>query len=411
MKKNVIVWSLYDFANSIIMIVFLFYFSQWLVIDSGKPDWWYNATLVASSILFIVLAPFLSRKLDASGAKLAGVRVMTVIMAVFYIATAIIMLFFPLQALLAAALFTLAMTTYLLSFIYYTPMLSDVSNASNHGWVSGLGMGANYIGQVFGLLVTLPFATGAIYLIGSHGRPQTLIPAIILFALSAAPLLFFYREPQKVVVPGSVTSPTPALAPVGVFTILKKILSIRNLALTMIAYFLFSDALLTFSNNFPIFLEKAFAATDSIKTYLTAGILILSAIGSVVFGKISDKKGKKETLLFVLICWLILFPVLAFSTSFLMASIICLVAGLFFGPVWGISRAMVSDYAPKEIEASSFGIYTVAERFATFIGPITWSLIIANTDGHGAASYSYAIIGMGILILISILFVVRIRRV
>ena len=29
MKRNILLWSLYDFANSIVMIVFLLYFAQW----------------------------------------------------------------------------------------------------------------------------------------------------------------------------------------------------------------------------------------------------------------------------------------------------------------------------------------------------------------------------------------------
>ena len=56
MRKNIFLWALYDFANSIIMIVFLFYFSQWLVVDSGKPDWWYNATLIGPITWSIILA-------------------------------------------------------------------------------------------------------------------------------------------------------------------------------------------------------------------------------------------------------------------------------------------------------------------------------------------------------------------
>ena len=41
-KKNIFFWTLYDFANSIVAIVFFLYFSQWLVVDKGVPDFWYN---------------------------------------------------------------------------------------------------------------------------------------------------------------------------------------------------------------------------------------------------------------------------------------------------------------------------------------------------------------------------------
>ena len=37
-KRNLFVWSLYDFANSIIYVNVLLYFAQWMVIDAGLPD-------------------------------------------------------------------------------------------------------------------------------------------------------------------------------------------------------------------------------------------------------------------------------------------------------------------------------------------------------------------------------------
>ncbi|MEK7129223.1 MAG: MFS transporter [Patescibacteria group bacterium] len=406
MKKNIFLWSLYDFANSIIMIVFLFYFSQWLVVDSGKPDWWYNATLVISSLLFILTAPVAGQRLDVTGRKIAGVRVMSVIMFIFFLLTALVTLFTPSQALLATTLFTLAMYFYLMSFVYYTPMINDLSTDVNRGWVSGLGLGGNYAGQVFGLLVTLPFATGAIELFGAPGRAQTLIPAIILFAIFALPLLLKYKE--------TVAERVIAKMNVGdeyakVFQTTKTVFSIRNLSLLFIAYFIFSDALLTFANNFPIFLEKVFSATDSIKTYLTAGILTLSGVGSLIFGKMADKKGTKFTLSVLLTFWIIFFPALAFAPSLTVAAVICLIAGLFFGPVWSVSRAMVAEFTPRGIEGRSFSFYTLAERFATFVGPIMWSVILVATAKSGNASYSYALVGMGVLLLLGFLVVRKIK--
>jgi len=406
MRKNIFLWALYDFANSIIMIVFLFYFSQWLVIDSGKPDWWYNATLIVSSLLSILTVPIAGQRLDVTGRKLSGVRLTSGIMTLFYLSTALIMIWAPSQILVATILFTLAMYFYLMSFIYYTPMINDLSTDTNRGWISGLGFGANYIGQVFGLLVTLPFATGAIKIFGAPSRVETLIPAIILFVISALPLLLTYKENTAKQI---FTKINISDEYAKVFQTIKTVFSIRNIALLLVAYFLFSDALITFGNNFPIFLEKVFGVTDKIKTYLSAGILIMSGIGSFIFGKIADKKGTNLTLSVVLVAWIIIFPMLALAPSFFIASIICLIAGLFYGPVWTISRAMISEFTPREIEARSFSFYTLAERFATFIGPITWSVILTATAKSGNTSYSYALMSMGVLVLLGFLILRKIE--
>ncbi|MEK7132382.1 MAG: MFS transporter [Patescibacteria group bacterium] len=406
MKKNVFLWSLYDFANSIIMIVFLFYFSQWLVVDQGKPDWWYNASLVLSSLFFIFTAPIVAERLDATKKKLVGVRLFSLLMVVFYLLTALITLFAPTLSFLATSCFTLALYCYLMSFVYYTPMITDVSTEKNRGWISGLGMGANSLGQVFGLLATLPFATGAIMTIGASGRAQTLLPAILLFVIFSAPLLLVYKEPVA-------TNPPPRFNILSeyakFFSILKKVFSIKNFLLFFIAYLLFTDALLTFSNNFPIFLEKVFAATDDVKTYLTAGILTLSGVGSIFFGKVSDKIGTKRTLFGLLTFWAVFFPVLAYAPSLGFAGAVCLLAGLFFGPVWGVSRAMVTQVAPKDAEARSFAFYTLAERFATFLGPIVWSTILAATANGDSLGYSYALVGMGGLVIIGLFFLKQVK--
>lgn len=406
MKKNIYLWALYDFANSIIMIVFLFYFSQWLVVDSHEPDWWFNATLIISSILFILTAPVIGQRLDTTKRKKYGLRVSTVIMFLLYLATSIVVLFFPSQTLLAAIIFTFAIYFYIVSFIFYTPMINDISDDTNRGYVSGLGMGFNYAGQVIGLLVTLPFATGVIYLFGSAGRPQTLLPATILFAIFALPMLLWFKEKEGL----------PVLEKIKIrdeytkiLKTIKQILLNKNLLFLLLGYFLFGDALLTFSNNFPLFLEKAHGASDAVKTYLTAGILTLSAVGSIILGKISDRKGSVRTLFWLLIVWTILFPIIAFVPSFKLVVISCLIAGFFFGPMWGISRTIVAETTHVSVEASSFSFYILAERFATLIGPITWSVVLASTASLGNISYSYTILSMGVLVFISLFFIRKIK--
>jgi hypothetical protein len=70
MKKNIILRALYDFANSLVMIIFLFYFSQRLVIDQGVAEIWYNVSLIAASGIFILISPYLSKLVDQGANKI-----------------------------------------------------------------------------------------------------------------------------------------------------------------------------------------------------------------------------------------------------------------------------------------------------------------------------------------------------
>ncbi|HEY4505989.1 MAG TPA: MFS transporter [Candidatus Paceibacterota bacterium] len=399
-KRNLWLWSLYDFANSIVLMAFLFYFSQWLVIDQGKPAWWYNIALVASSALFIITAPYISKKIDATNLKLGGLRFWTALTFIGYLMVALLTVLTNDIEFLVTVIYTLSTYAYLVCFLYFTPMLSDLATTSDRSWKSGIGQGANSIGQVVGVLVTLPFVNG-LTLFGDPGRAQALLPATIIFGVLALPMLLFYRESKKV--PSSDTGAVRTTS--NLVTLFKEVFSHRALALLFLAYFLFSDALLTFANNFPLYLETVHYATDTVKSVLTASILILAAIGAVVFGKIADKKGNLKTLKVILVIWCFILVAMALVGNFKLLVPIFLFAGIFYGPVWAISRALVAELAPPHLTASSYSYYVVAERFATLVGPLVWSIALV-TMGEGVRGYQAGLLSLTVLVVVG-LFVLR----
>ena len=296
MKLKIFYWALYDFANSIVLITFVFYFSQWLVVEHGRPSWWYNGALVVSSVLFVLTAPVFSRIIDITGKKIAGLRIWTLLSAIAMGIVSLIAVYSDSLDVLATVLYTLGMYAYLMCFLYFTPMLNDLSTSRNRGRISGVGQGANSLGQVAGLLVTLPFVNGTITLFGEPGRAQALMPSVILFAFLALPILFLYREDE--VVKPWIQRPHGSRSLIVLF---KTILADKSLAFLFLAYFLFSDALLTFANNFPLYLQAVHGASDTLKALLTVAILGLAAVGAVIFGYISDRFGHKKTLTAVLV--------------------------------------------------------------------------------------------------------------
>ncbi|KND48507.1 MAG: Major facilitator superfamily [Parcubacteria bacterium C7867-005] len=401
-KKPLFLWSLYDFANSIVLMAFLFYFSQWLVIDQGKPAWWYNAALIVSSTLFIITAPLVSKKIDATKVKIKGLRFWTLLTFAGYTGVSLLVMFSDSLEVFATILYTLSTYAYLVCFLYFTPMLNDLSSQENRSWRSGIGQSANSIGQVVGILITLPFVNG-VTLFGDPGRAQALFPATIIFGLLALPMLLFYRENANSVI--DIPLAKGQSNPVSLF---REVFSCKPLALLLLAYFLFSDAMLTFANNFPLYLETVHHATDTVKSLLTASILILAAIGAIIFGKIADKKGNLKTLKIILVVWCFIFMAMVLVTNFKTLIPIFLFAGILFGPVWGISRALVGELAPPHLVASSYSYYVVAERFATFVGPAVWSIALI-TMGEGVRGYQTGLISLTLLLIISLFVLNRIK--
>ena len=79
-KKKIFLWTLYDFANSITVVAFLLYFSQWLVVEHNVPDIWYNLMYTGSSILLILTAPIAGIIADKKRIRMPYLRITTVLM-------------------------------------------------------------------------------------------------------------------------------------------------------------------------------------------------------------------------------------------------------------------------------------------------------------------------------------------
>src|SRR3989344_1793962 len=289
-RKNAFLWITYDFANSIVSIVFFLYFAQWIVIDRGVPDIYFNLTFTISAVLLLFTAPITGTFLDKYVRRITGLRYATIFTAVFYGACA----FFALQGMEIYSLifYTLGLYVYLLSFTFYTPLMNDISSTKKRGLVSGLGITANYLGQVVGLLIALPFSSGSLSFFGSAPRAETLLPSVIIFFVLSLPMLILFREPKR---PKEKLRLGSRLQEMINET--RLLLSLSSVSLFLLAYFLFNDAILTASNNFPIFVEHVWGVSDTVKTYILLGILITSAIGGALSGLIADKFGHKRTLM------------------------------------------------------------------------------------------------------------------
>jgi UMF1 family MFS transporter len=385
------------------MIAFFLYFSQWLVIDRGVSDLWFNITLAAASMLFLLVGPVMGSIADKTGNKSSGMRYTTAITALFYLATGLTAVLFPASVVIAIIFFTIATAAYLSSFIYYNSFLKDIAPREKLGLVSGWGIFGNYLGQITAVLVTLPFATGAITLFGHPGRAQAFIPATILFLILAIPMLVhFKKEAPKHHIEIKVIDEYK-----GVIASFKSLFKIPYLATFFLAYFFFNDAITTASNNFPIYMDRVFGVDDSIKSYILIGIMITSAIGSPLSGWIADKIGHKKTLFGILTGWIIIFPLLAIATNIASVVLISVVMGFWFGAAWTVTRAMVIDITPHEKLNQSFTYFTLMERFATFIGPISWGLIVMYGPTAHAINYRAAAFAMAIFVLIGLFIVKR----
>ena len=390
-KKNLFVWTLYDFANSIVSIVFLLYFSQWLVVDKGVSDLSYNLLFTLGSVLLLLTAPVFGSLADKTGANYRYLKQTTWLAFSCYLAVSLITLFASGEVFLAAAFFLFANYFYQFSFVFYNALLPQVASPDKWGKASGIGQAGNFTGQVAGLLLTMPLASGAVYLVGEVGRAQTLWPATVLFLLLALPMLLLFKRSVSESVSERVSLKEEYRSQWKAFL---ELIKDRNMKFFLLAYFFFNDAIITISNNFPIYLENVFAAPDKLKTYLLAGALLMSVFGALFSGFVTDRIGLKKSLRGIIGIWIIFVPILGLTTNFKVFMVLCVLMGFLFGAIWTITRASMAALTPRDQMNYGFSFYTLAERTSTLVGPVSWGVVTYIFSSFGATRYRLAMLCM-----------------
>ena len=401
-RRNIFLWVSYDFANSLVSIVFFLYFAQWIVIDRGIADIYFNLTFTISALFLLFTAPITGFLLDKYFRRITGLRYATIATSLLYGTCAL----FAISGMGVPALifFTLGLYMYLLTFTFYTPLINDISKPEKRGKVSGMGIAANYLGQFTGLLIVLPFSNGSISLFDSAARAETLLPAVIAFTLLALPMLIWFKEPEKEKNPFQLKSEWKNLV-----SETKRLFLFPGIALFLLAYFLFNDAILTASNNFPIFLEQVWGVSDTIKTYILLGILVTSGIGGLVSGMIADRFGHKRTLVFIISGWIFILPLIGFINNFTLFIIATTIMGFWFGSNWAVSRSVMSYLAPPQGHNLAFAYFGLVERASSFVGPIVWGLVVTSLVSIGSDRYRFAVFAVTIFIVLGLVALTKVK--
>lgn len=398
-RYKLVLWSLYSYASAIVFVVFTLYFSQWLVIDKKVPDFWFNATYIASSVLLLFTAPVAADIAEKRGTRLPWLRLSAAGAFLSFFLTGVIASFYPDHYILAAGTFTMSIWAYTFAAVFYNGLLTDIALPERYGTTAGWGQCSDWIGEISGVLITLPLVTGVIVLWGSTGRAQAFIPAALLYAIFSLPMLFLYRERGE-------HEEAPIRIREEYACIWKRFVelcSINGIGWFFLSFFLFNDAIITASNNFTIYLDRVFGVSDSTKSFLILGILASSAIGALASGIIVDRIGFKKALTGVLAGWMIILPPLALTTNFKIFAAIAIIMGIWFGAVWVVTRVLVARLSPPSMLNRAFTYYGLMERFSTLVGPLAWGLIVTFAPHQGNSNYHLAVLGMSVFVALGFL--------
>lgn len=412
MNKNVFLWGLYDFANTPLTAALGgLYLGQWIVLDNNLSDIWYGGVFALVSALLLVTSPFWGAWSDCVGRRkpfLAWITIVLLIFGALLGVTATSSLPFLTRIVVVLALSFVVQYAYQVSLIPYNALLWQLSTPKTVGKVSGIGQLFGELGWLLGPAILLPFATGAITLWGEPGRAQVFIPSVIILALLGLPMIFWFREQEKI----------PEVKQIDFREVYKRtirglkalIKEDKNATLFLLAFMLVSDALLTATLYFAVYIDKVFHVGDTQKLLALVSLEVVAIASAYVIGKLSDAYGIKRLL--VISCWTLFFGLLAFSanSSLSILYVLASILGAGFAGFYSTSRALLLSIASTARQGEYFGFYSTFQKFASILGPLAWGATVLLLREYETLNYRAAVLVLALLVLAGTLLMTRVQE-
>jgi len=406
MKPQFKYWALFDFANSLLYTNLVLYFPQWLTTDLRVSDFYYNLLMTLSTVLLILTAPLLGFWADRTGGRVRFLRITAFAMIISSLAIPVFGLYarsnFQLVVIIMLA-FLIVNFAYQLNLLFYDSLLGSVAGREQYVKASGIGLAAGWLGAIVGIILVYPIANGSIPGIPS-GRIPALMLSSLLFLLVGSFALLFLKEAES---PRSNPGDRAALS--SVIQDVKGIFRKPLLLLFLIAYWLYSDAILTIQENLTIFLEKVYALPDSGKALVAIAIIVAGIVGALGCAFLIKRDRATSYLVFAVGCGSVLLFVLSTIHSFVSFFVLISLLFLVFGIILALSRAIYTEIVPAEKRAEFFGFFSIAEKSSSIIGPLLWGGIISFGGLSGSLGYRIAMGAMATIFSLSLIPLVILR--
>lgn len=406
-RRELWAWMMFDFANSgyttvVITAVFSAYF---VATVAGNADWatfaW-TAALSLSYALILLSAPVLGAWADLRAGKRSLLWWTT---GLCVLGTAALAWTGPGSVVLALVLIVLTNTAYGTGENVIAAFLPELAREEAMGRLSGYGWAVGYLGGLAILAVCLWWITGA-QARGSEtvtAVQQSMLFTALAFALAALPTLLLLRErarPQPL-------PPGGALLATAFSRVRESLLGsagLTDLRLLLACIVFYQAGVATVIAIAAIFTTQALGFTTAESIQLILVVNITAAAGAFLFGWLQDRVGHKPLLALSLLGWLLAIGLFWFSESRAVVWAAANVAGLCMGASQSVGRALVGVLCPPSREAEIFGLWGLAVKLASILGPLSYGVVswISGGDHRTAMLCTALFFIAGLAILASI---------
>jgi UMF1 family MFS transporter len=397
-RRQVIAWTLYDFANSsfaavIAATIYATYYAQVVVGNvHGEGDLWWGRLISTSMVIVALTSPILGGVADR-----AGIRKRLFFAATYLSVGATALMATVEQGMVRRGfvLGVLGMVGFEGALVFYNAYLPDIASRQWQGRVSAYGFAVGYAGSIVALLVALPFVR-----VGALG--WCFLSAAALFGLFALPSFLVLPEDR----PGQVgVIEAICESMLGTARTVRDVLTFRELRRFLGAYLLYEDGV-----NTVIFFSSIFAArTLGFRMAQLIGLYLLvqvtALIGAFLWGKPTDRLGPKAVVLCMLVLWIGVVIAAYWVEAQRQFYLLAAVAGSGLGAIQAASRTFMASLIPKGREGEFFGCYALCGKTASILGPLVFGAVSYTLAGNQRA----AILAVGLFFLMGLILLLRVR--
>lgn len=408
-KKVITAWSLWSWGNSTVSAVMVtFVFGTYIASDYFGPDdrgtqWLTTANAIAGAIIALT-APVIGQRADRAGRRRLWLAINT-----FIVVGLVAACFFvrPEPGFLLLGVTLMASMTLFDEFanLHYNAMITDITDHSRMGRVSGIGWGAGYLGGIvllalvyFGLVAGDPphwFGLGEDEAINIR---MVAVVAAAWFLIWALPLLLM-RPPTADAARAAGESPQRLSIGQSYRRLVRIVVGLwkedRNTFWFLVSSAIYRDGLSAVFTYGAILGVGVYGI--SVGDILLFGIAgnVVAALGAFAGGWFDDRTGPRQVIMFSVCSLVAVGTVMYFLdvereilgmtltpvTSFW---IFGLALCLFVGPAQASSRAFLGRLAPPDRAGELFGLYATAGRSVSFLTPALISLVLWVIGGQKA---------------------------
>ena len=123
-----------------------------------------------------------------------------------------------------------------------------------------------------------------------------------------------------------------------------------------------------------IYAQQAMGFTTKDTITLILAVNVTAALGAVAFGQVQDRLGHVRTIALTLVGWIATVVVAWWATDRATFWVAANLAGLCLGASQSAGRALVGYLSPRDRHAEFFGLWGLAVKFSSILGPITYGL-------------------------------------